>query len=142
MDYPVSEDIAEQQLADMEEEFGAIGDSGARAILVDAAMRGLLDFDSENATVTYRLQKPVSLEDGQSLTELKLTEPDVSQIEQINKGIKVSFDKQGNASADASVQTQTIKRTIAVVAGIPDALLNRAKRRDWAVMEALSGFFG
>jgi len=142
MDYPVSEDVADEQLEAMEEEFGELGDAASRAVLHDAIQRGLLDLDRDNVSVTYRLQKPISLDDGQTLSELHLTEPDVSQIEQINKGIKLSFDKNGNATTDASVQTQQTKRTIAVVAGIPDALLNRVKRRDWAVMEALSGFFG
>lgn len=142
MDYPVSEDVADSTLAQMQEEFGALGDANSRAILSDAIMRGLLDFDSAGASVTYRLQKPVSLEDGQTLTEITLTEPDVSQIEQINKALKLNFDKNGNVSSDGSAQTMQTKRTIAVVAGIPDVLLNRAKRRDWAVMEALSAFFG
>lgn len=146
--YKVSQDVAEQTVAEMEEEFGALGDENSRAVVLDAAMRGLITWDSENATVTYTLQRPIEVEEEQPVASLTFEEPNVEEIEKINRGIQVHTDSNGNAVMDLSIQTQQTKKIVSVLGvtqrgdKIPGTLLNRMKRRDWGVLEALAAFFG
>jgi hypothetical protein len=139
--YKVSEDVAEQTVAEMEEEFGAL-DGESRALVLDATQRGLITWDDAEGSLTYTLQKPIEQAEDQPVTSLTFTEPNVEQIEKINKGIQVKTNSQGETVMTAAMQTQQVKRIVSVLSGIPEGLANRMKRRDYAVVEALTGFFG
>lgn len=139
--YVISEDVAADTLERIEEEFGACADS-SRPIVLDAIRRGLIDFDETEAALSYSLQKPVELKNGQRLERVTLREPDYAQIERINKGIEIKIDAKGGGTIDASVQARQVARIVCVIGGVSPVQFDQIKRRDYAVLEAIAGFFG
>jgi len=142
MDYVISKEVADDQLNAMEEEFGAVSEE-VKPVLLDAIRRGLIDFDQDGATVTYLLQKPVRI-DGkeENLESITLHEPCYSEIDRINSTMKVKADSNANFEVDGTMTNRQVARIIIVLGGISTSTMDKIKRRDYAVLEALSDFFG
>lgn len=141
MDYVIDEKTAGIELAAMEEEFGQL-EKAQRPIVLDAIRRGKITLDVAAATVTYELQRPVDLENGKELTRLEFHEPNAGEIQRINRGFSISADASGKASIDTGDVDAQLARLLSVICGQPSGVINRIKRRDWAVLHGLSAFFG
>lgn len=141
MDHVVSAEDAHKLLRAMEEEFGELSQSAYRAIIIDAIQRGLVEFFSEEPSVKYRLQKPVEM-GSENLIHISMSEPTVAQIKSINKGFQIKSDAKGNFVVDSKIQVDQTCRRISILGEIPEGVVNKIKRRDYAVLEAISDFFG
>jgi hypothetical protein len=138
----IAADVAAKQLAAMEREFETpIVDKGARDFLIQAILRGRVDFDADAATVTYRLRMPVELENGATLSELAFREPTGAEQERINRGFSMKRDGDNNTILDIGDTHAQLLRQISVICGKPAGIVGRIKRRDWNVLQAISGFF-
>jgi hypothetical protein len=134
-EHVIALDVAEKQLQEMEDEFGALGQH--RSVVLDAIMRGLVDYESGSDCVTYRLEKPVG-----SIDMITLHEPDVSEIKRISKGFVANADSKGNVTIDVGQSEEQMVRLISLLGGVAVGEVNKIKRRDWAVLTGIAGFFG
>lgn len=142
MDYVISKEVATDLLKAMEEEFGAVSEE-VKPVLLDAIQRGLVDFDQDSATVTYHLQKPVHI-DGkdEKLETITFHEPCYSEIDRINSSMKVKADANVNFEVEGTMTNRQVARIVTVLGGVSTSTMDKIKRRDYAVLEALSFFFG
>lgn len=139
MDYVIDQETAQSLLDEIIEEYQSI--PSADGILIQAIRLGLLDFDISTGKLSYTLQKPVELKNGDEFKTITLEEPTQSQIERINKGLTVTADSKGIVTMDSAVTAQQVARMCAVIGGVPTEVIGRIKRRDYAVLEALTAFF-
>lgn len=139
--YVIGADVAQKQLSAMEEEFGEL-EKSQRPTMLDAIMRGLVDFDAAEASVTYKLQRPIEQKNGDTLTHVTLIEPTIEQLQRITRGqmVKLAMDRQAEFSVESGYAE--LVKLLSVVAGVPEGVAMRIKRRDVAVLQALQGFFG
>ena len=62
-------------------------------------------------------------------------------MKEISRGSKLQANSKGQMEIDTDTQRKLAVKMVTVFNGIPDGLLDRFKRRDVAVIEALSYFF-
>lgn len=142
MEYVIDEVTAKSLLDDMSEEYQSFPSYEQEAVLVHAIRSGLLDFDQSTGKTSYTLQKPVELKNGESFTTIVLEEPNQDQIERINKGLTMTADTKGVITMDASTTARQVARMVVVIGGVPTDVVSRIKRRDYAILESLTSFFG
>jgi len=138
---PVADEMADQVLESIEDEFGEVGSAANRAIIRDAITRGLIEFNEGAGTLSYTLQKPVELNNGESVSVLTFEEPTVAQIERMNKGIETKGKSDGSFVISGDAQTKMTTRMVSIVAGVPIGSVEKFKRRDFQVLQALQDFF-
>jgi hypothetical protein len=62
-------------------------------------------------------------------------------MKEISRGSKLQANSKGFMEIDTDTQRKLAMKMVTVFNGIPDGLLDKIKRRDVAVIEALSYFF-
>jgi hypothetical protein len=140
--YVLGADVAQKQLRELEEEFSeAVENKSHRDAIIDAIRLGLIDFDPEQATITYRLKRPIELQNGETLESITLKEAPIEQLKQIDRGQMIKVDSTQQMEVDASVAWEKLIKTVSIVGGIPRGVVERIKRRDAIVLQALSAFF-
>lgn len=141
MENKISEDVARLTVEVMEEEFGELPAEAIRNIIIDAIKRGNLTYDEEKQHVCYQLQKEVLLENGKNVGILRFWEPNLGEMKEITKGSKVFADAKGAVTLDVDFQRSSAVRMVTVFNGTPIGVIQKFKRRDIAVLEALASFF-
>jgi hypothetical protein len=141
MKQKISEDIVSITLEDLENEFGSIPSQNIKEILKDVIASGNLVYDETKSEVYYELQKPIKKENGELFSKLKFYEPTLSEMKEISRGSKLQANSKGFMEIDTDTQRKLAMKMVTVFNGIPDGLLDKIKRRDVAVIEALSYFF-
>lgn len=134
-EHVIAHEVAAQQLDQMEDAFGKLGQG--RDIVLDAIMRGLIDFDDAKSEVTYRLERPSG-----GLKQITFHEPNVGEIKRINRGMTAETGTDGRMVLDMGMAEEQRIRMVSIVGGVPAAEVEKISRRDWAVLTGLSGFFG
>ena len=124
----VCRESAESEVQLWAEHFGVTLDLPDRERIVRAVMDGRLSFDDVAETFIYRLRKPVTLENGDTLSELRINEPSTGKIRDANKITKDEFE--------VSV------RLLSYVTGHPLGIIDRICMRDLTTTGTLFGFFG
>ena len=123
----VSPQAAEEMLQEWIEATGAELDPDTQAILTRAIRAGKLDFDTELEVFTLHLKKPLTLENGESISSIQISEPTGQQLSDATKNTKSEFD-------------QSMK-IISYVSGNPLAVIYRLKMRDMSIAGAVISFF-
>jgi hypothetical protein len=137
----ISEDIVTITLEDLENEFGSIPSQNIKEILKDVIASGNLVYDENKSEVYYELQKPIKKENGEMFSKLKFYEPTLLEMKEISRGSKLQANSKGFMEIDTDTQRKLAMKMVMVFNGVPDGLLDKIKRRDIAVIEALSYFF-
>jgi len=139
----MSEVIArEAALAEVQgwaEHFGQTPDAGEHESLLRAMQGGRITFNAEREEFTYALLKPVALDNGESLTTLTVSEPTAGQYASAFRVLKVRQD--GGAAVGELDLMGTVKQ-VASCTGKPYSVIERVRKRDFDVLQALIGFFG
>lgn len=121
----IAREVAEATVAGWEEDFGVTLEADSRGAVLHSVMAGRLTLgDAEE--FTYRLRRPIALENGEKITELKLHEPTAGQLRDAAKGKRDDLD--------------TSMRIISFVTGCP--VIDRIGQKDLLALAALIGFFG
>lgn len=94
--------------------------------IMQAIQEGRLDFDAETEEFSYTLRKPIILENGQTVTQVKIYEPEALAVQSAGK-LKNEME-------------MTI-RLLSSITGQPLGVINRLKLRDMTLMGYLIGFF-
>jgi len=141
MKQKISEDIALLTLEELENEYGSIPSLNVKEIIKEVIQSGNLSYDDSKGEVIYELQKPIKKDNGEILNKLKFYEPTLSEMKEISRGTKLQANSKGIMEIETDTQRKLAMKMVMVFNGIPDGLLDRLKRRDVAVIEALSYFF-
>jgi hypothetical protein len=120
----IAREVALQMLKDWADELEASVQHSER--LLRAIMSGRLD--KTDAGFSYRLLVPVSLDNGQNVDSLNVTEPTADQLREASKGNRDDMD--------------TTIRVISSITGQPIAVINRLKTRDLTTIGEVLDFFG
>jgi hypothetical protein len=115
----------------------AFDDQDAREKLISALMDGRITFDGAAETFTYKLRTPIELETGVRLPEVKVSDITAKQYADAFKSIKVDAKDRS-----ASVPMDSILLQASGATGLPLGVVQRIKMRDFAIVQALMGFFG
>lgn len=137
----ISEDIVELTIQELENEFGSIPSNNIKEIIKEVIASGNLEYDDSKGEVVYVLQKPVKKDNGEFLSKLKFYEPTLAEMKEISRGSKLKANTGGVLEIDTDTQRKLAMKMVTVFNSIPDGILDRLKRRDVAVIEALSYFF-
>jgi flagellar motor switch protein FliM len=122
----VSEEVAIQILQDWKETLDCEPDPDQQKIVQRAVMAGRVSFDAELEEFSVQLRTPIELKNGDSITSLKIGEPDTSQLKSSMK-VKDEFE--------SSI------RLVALVTGHPDDVIGRMKMRDLKTASSVLAFF-
>lgn len=127
-DVTMTDEAAQAELAAIVDDLGVDmpDERDARPIL-RALKSGRLDFDTAEQAFTVELQKPITLDNGQTIDVLTLQEPTADQIRKANKI---------NDPVELAV------RLIGYATGQPEGYIGRIRQRDLNLLGALVGFFG
>ena len=120
----IAREVALQMIKDWADELEATVEPSDR--LIRAIMSGRLD--KTDAGFSYRLLVPVSLDNGQSVDSLTVTEPTADQLQSASKG-----------NRDAM---HIVIHTLSSITGHPVAVINRLKTRDLTLVSEVLDFFG
>ena len=91
-------------------------------------MSGRVTFDLESEVFTLRLRKPLKLENGENLSELKI------------EGF--TFRQQQQATKGTEDPTEVSSRMLSMVTEQPAGILDRLRMKDINTAVTLMGFFG
>jgi polyhydroxyalkanoate synthesis regulator phasin len=141
MKQKISEDIVELTIQELENEFGSIPSNNVKEIIKDVIQSGNLVFEDSKGEVIYELQKPIKKDNGEILNKLKFYEPTLAEMKEISRGSKLKANTGGVLEIDTDTQRKLAMKMVTVFNSVPDGILDRLKRRDVAVIEALSYFF-
>lgn len=141
MKQKISEDIVELTIQELENEFGSIPSNNVKEIIKDVIQSGNLVFEDSKGEVIYELQKPIKKDNGEILNKLKFYEPTLAEMKEISRGSKLKANSSGVMEIDTDTQRKLAMKMVTVFNSVPDGILDRLKRRDVAVIEALSYFF-
>ena len=141
MKQKISDDIVELTIQELENEFGSIPRNNVKEIIKDVIQSGNLVFEESKGEVIYELQKPIKKDNGEILNKLKFYEPTLAEMKEISRGSKLKANSSGVMEIDTDTQRKLAIKMVTVFNSIPDGILDRLKRRDVAVIEALSYFF-
>jgi hypothetical protein len=124
----VAREVANTEVTLWEEHFGATLDDPSRVAIVQAVMAGRLALDDATEEFTYTLRRPVMLENGGTLAQVKMREPTTGQLRDAQKGNPDDF----NVSL----------RLLCYITGQAAGIMDRIGQKDLTAMAALIGFFG
>ncbi len=124
----VAREVAEQEVKNWCEQLECVLDDGIGERLTLAVMAGRLSLDADSEVFTLKLRTPLTLENGEVLSELKIAGPTFRQQQQATKGTE-----------DANVISS---RMLSAVAGQPSGILDRLQMKDINTAVTLVGFFG
>jgi hypothetical protein len=96
--------------------------------LISGIMDGRITLNEETETMIIELIKPVQLENGSAIDRLEIKEPDVRQMENLDK-------------MDRSKEFEMTAFMISLMTGQPVGVIERLKSRDFSTVGALVGFF-
>jgi polyhydroxyalkanoate synthesis regulator phasin len=141
MKQKISDDIVELTIQELENEFGSIPSNNVKEIIKEVIASGNLVFEDSKGEVIYELQKPIKKDNGEILNKLKFYEPTLAEMKEISRGSKLKANTGGVLEIDTDTQRKLAMKMVTVFNSVPDGILDRLKRRDVAVIEALSYFF-
>ena len=124
----IAREVAEAEVQGWCDRFDVTLDPAAREKIVRALGAGRLTLDEGKEEFTYRLRKPITLENGQTLEKLVVHEPTTGQSRDANKA--------GGNDFDASL------RLLSYVTGQPLGVLDRVGSKDAQALSSLFLFFG
>ena len=124
----IARDVAEKEVQDWCDQLECILDDGIGERLTLAVMAGRLSLDAESEIFTLKLRSPLTQENGEILSELKIAGPTFRQQQQATKGT----DEPNEVSA----------RMLSSVTGQSPAILERLQMKDINTAVTLVGFFG
>ncbi len=110
------------------EQLECVLDDGIGERLTLAVMAGRLSLDAESEVFTLKLRNPLTLENGDILSELKIEGPTFRQQQQATKGTE-----------DANIISA---RMLSAITGQPTGVLDRLQMKDINTAVTLVGFFG
>jgi hypothetical protein len=123
----IDKETAQGFLNDWMESLGYNLDEGdEKEKILSAIQEGRLDFDADKEEFSYTLRKPIVLENGQTVAQVKIYEPEALAVQTAGK-LKNEME-------------MTI-RLLSSITGQPLGVINRLKLRDMTLMGHLIGFF-
>ena len=135
----IAREVALSEIQGWAEHFGQAPDEGEHQSLMRAVQGGRISFNAEREEFGYTLLKPVALENGDTLSTLTVSEPTAGQFAQAFRVLKVRQD--GGGAVGELDLAGTVKQ-VAACTGKPYAVIERVRKRDFDVLQALIGFFG
>jgi hypothetical protein len=96
--------------------------------LISAISDGRITLKEDDEIMIIELIKPVQLENGSTIDRLEIKEPDVRQMENLDK-------------MDRSKEFEMTAFMISLMTGQPVGVIERLKSRDFSTVGALVGFF-
>jgi hypothetical protein len=136
----IAREVAEAQLSEMLEGFGAETDSVNTDILLKAVMDGRISFDAGKQEITYALARPLDLKNGTRFEEIALHEATSEDLEYINKGMMVEVGKDSTASVNLASDYAKTTRMIIKLGSVATGVATRIWKRDMVVLGALASF--
>jgi hypothetical protein len=121
----IAEDAARAEIDGWAEYFEVDDTSDIIDSVLPAVMRGRITLD-DDGRFRQKLRSPVELQNGETLTELVISEPTTEQMRNASK-VKDEFG-------------QTIK-LLSIVTGHAEGVINRLGTKDLTVAGGLLGFF-
>ena len=123
----ISAEAAEKELSGIEEIFDVTLDPDSREKVLKVIMAGRLVFNEGAESFRYILRKRLELLNGDSIQELALRQPVVSEL-------MAASQKKGDFSQAISL--------ISAVTGQPFGIIERLGQKDFLICSALLSFFG
>ncbi len=123
----VAREVAEKEVESWREQLESTLDDGVRERLVMVVMSGRVSFDSESEVFTVKLRKPLALENGDTLADLKI------------EGF--TFRQQQKATKGTEDPAEVSARMLSMVTGQPSGILDRLQSKDVTTAVAFMGFF-
>ncbi len=124
----IAEEVAAAMLQGWREYFEVELPPETERRLLNAVMRGRLDFDEGSNTFTLKLRSPIELENGKTVAELMIKEPNSQQIRGIMK------------KSDGDIDM--ILKMLSVNTGEALGVIERLKMKDLITCGELFNFFG
>ncbi len=124
----IAREVAEAEIEGWCKHFDVTLDPASREVIARALGAGRLSLDEGKEEFTYRLRKPVELENGKTLESLTVHEPTTGQSRDAEKG-------------GGSDLTITLK-LMSYITGQPVGVLDRVGNKDARVLSTLFLFFG
>ncbi len=122
----ICREAAEKEVEGWSELFRVTLDLGTRESIVRALMDGRIIFDKKAEIFTIQLRKPIRLENGETITFLKLEEPDARQLRDADK---------------AKDDFESVLRLLSSITGHPLGVLDRLKQKDLTLTGGVFTFF-
>lgn len=123
----IAEEAAEEEVQGWCDNFEVTLDIGSRERIVRAVMAGRITFDGQAETFDIQLRKPIDLDNGESVTSIKLKEPDTRNLRDANK---------------AKDDFEMTLRLLSYVSGHPLGVMERIKQKDLILAGEMFNFFG
>ena len=123
----IAEEAAEEEVQGWCDNFEVTLDIGSRERIVRAVMAGRITFDGQAETFDIQLRKPIDLDNGESVTSIKLKEPDTRNLRDANK---------------AKDDFEMTLRLLSCVSGHPLGVMERIKQKDLILAGEMFNFFG
>ncbi len=127
-DPKIAREVAEKEIESWCDQFECVLDDGIGERLTLAVMAGRLSLDVESEVFTLKLRKPLTLENGEILAELKIEGP--------------TFRQQQAATKGTEEVNEISARMLSAVTGQPTGILDRLQMKDINTAVTLIGFFG
>lgn len=124
----VAREVAEKEIESWCEQMECVLDDGIGERLALAVMAGRLSLDAESEVFTLKLRTPLTLENGDILSELKIEGP--------------TFRQQQEATKGTEEVNEISSRMLSAVTGQPAGILDRLQMKDVNTAVTLVGFFG
>ncbi len=124
----IAREVAEAEVESWCERFNATLELADRERIVQSVMAGRLSLDEGTEQFTYKLRKPVALENGGTLEELRIGEPTTGQVRDANK-------------AGGKDQFEVSLRLLSYITGQAVGVLARIGQKDLMALGVLFGFF-
>lgn len=96
--------------------------------LISAIMDDRVILIEDTETINIELIKPITLENGNTISKLEIREPDVKKMETLDK-------------MDRTQQFEMTAFMISLMTDQPVGVIERLKSRDFSAVGALTGFF-
>jgi len=124
----IAPEVAEAEIDKWCERFGVTVSSADSVRIVSAIIHGRLSLDEDKEEFVYRLRRPVALDNGKTIDELRVHEPTAGQTRDANKNGK------GN-------EIDTSLRLLASITEQPLGVIERIGLYDLTLAGALFNFF-
>lgn len=133
---------AERELARIEDEF-VEAEEGAKELLIYLIRKGEL-YLSDQREICIVLKKPIQQEQGKKVTELRFSELNFDQFEQVQGAVEIDYQISGKAQKpiklSAAMTLKTLRRLLFVKCGLSDGEINRIGKRDIESLTAIQSF--
>jgi len=104
-----------------------------------ATSQGRITFDAERETFTYRLMKPIQLENGEDIETITVEEP-TAEYRFAKQTMRLHSTSQSGGTAEMDIGEDG--RYLSATTHQSINMLKRLKNRDYVVLSELAGFFG